>query len=154
MFSCLLNKDLGLLKTVWLWVYTDIGRLSSSGPFQYSKQIFQFRLLVFLISFLPPHQNLSLWVKAVKQKASASIHIRSQALGERRDGRRGGVETDWASATEHWVSLWVGVWRWRKRKRNPAESFWRRMLSSPPGLAGMRCRRGCYTVKIGRYDGM
>lgn len=94
-----------------------------------------------------PDQNLSWWGKEVLQKAPsalASIHIRSQALGERREGRRGGVEIDWASAREQWVSLWVGVRGWRERKRNPVESFWRRMLSSPPGLTGMHCRCGCY----------
>lgn len=75
--------------------------------------------------------------------ALASVYIRSQALGERNEGKKGWAETDWASAREQWVSLWAGVWGWRERIRNPVESFWCRMLSSPPGLVGMHCRCGC-----------
>ncbi len=100
-----------------------------------------------LLSFLSPDQNLSRWVKAVLRKPpSISIHSH-QITGtrrEEREGRRGASETDWASAREQWVSLWAGVWGWRERKRNPAESFWRRMCLSPLGLTGMHCRCGCY----------
>lgn len=64
--------------------------------------------------------------------ASASIHIRSQAQGERREGRR---SWDRLGLSQRAVSQSVGrsVGMQGAQKRNPVESFWRRMLSSPPG---------------------
>lgn len=89
-------------------------------------------------SFLRPWPEFKLMGKSRIAKScphppSVSIHSDQITVAEERT-RGGGVETDWASAREQWVSLWAGAWVGGQRKKeNPAESFWRRMLSSPRG---------------------
>ena len=77
---------------------------------------------------------------------SVSIHSH-QITGTRREERREERRSwDRLGLSQRAVSQSVGwsVGTEGAQKRNPAESFLRRMLSSPPGPAGMHCRCGCY----------
>lgn len=102
-----------------------------------SKQIFH-------SSLIEPWSEFELMIESSVAESPSSISIHTHwATGtggdERKEER---MSWDRLGLSQRAVSQSVG--RSVGGKRNPAESFWRRMLSSPPGLTGMHCRCGCY----------
>ena len=101
-----------------------------------------------LLSFLSPWSESELMGESSVAESPYSVSIHShQITGTRREERREERRSwDRLGLSQRAVSQSVGwsVGTEGAQKRNPAESFLRRMLSSPPGPAGMHCRCGCY----------
>lgn len=101
-----------------------------------------------LLSFLPPWSESDLMGESSVAESPYSVSIHShQITGTRREERREERRSwDRLGLSQRAVSQSVGwsVGTEGAQKRNPAESFLRRMLSSPSGPAGMHCRCGCY----------